>query len=455
MLKYTLEINRMSLKNRKNISGFTLVEALVGAAIFLILALSVYQAYQATMDVIRLSRIKITATALANEQFEIMRNLPYTDIGIVNGLPWGKIPAVQNLIRDGKEFTVKTTIRNVDDPFDGTIGGTPNDTSPADYKLAELEITCSTCLNFPAMNLATNISPKALESASTNGAIFIKVFDSSGSPIANADIHIENNQTIPSFIIDDTTNNEGLLQIVDAPPSNEAYEITVSKNGYTTDQTYTVGDPENPTPDKPHATVLLQQLTQISFIIDQISKINITSLTDTCETVPAINFSLRNSKLIGTSPDVYKYNEELITDDNGIITISDLDGGTYELNFSDATFDLIGIIPSTSFILSPAETEDVKLIVTPHASTSLLIIVNDATTDLPLSGASVQLIGTDYNTTIMTTDGSACAGAGQVFFTGLENGSYNINILKDGYESHNNDVNISEPWQQYKANLNL
>ena len=79
-----------NIKNKEG--GFTLVEAIIGAAIFMILAMSVYQAYTVTMDVVRLSRVKITATALANEQFEIMRNLPYADVGIVGSLPVGKIP---------------------------------------------------------------------------------------------------------------------------------------------------------------------------------------------------------------------------------------------------------------------------------------------------------------------------------------------------------------------------
>ena len=82
--------------------------------------------------------------------------------------------------------------------------------------------------------------------------------------------HIENNQQAPSIVIEDTTNNDGLLQIVDAPPGVEAYEVTVSKSGYSQDHTYTVGAPENPNPSKPHSTVAIQQLTELSFAIDRL-----------------------------------------------------------------------------------------------------------------------------------------------------------------------------------------
>lgn len=421
MLKNKFQTN-LTYTTKISVSGFTLVEALVSTAIFALLVVSVYQAYLVTMDVVRLSRIKVTATALANEQFEIIRNLPYADVGIVNSLPLGKIPAVQTLIRDNKEFTIKTTIRNLDDPFDGTIGGTPNDTSPADYKLVELEISCATCHNFTTLNLNTYVAPKNLESASTNGAIFVKVFDAAGQPIPGVNVHIENNQTIPHFTIDDTTNNDGLLQIVDAPPGAQAYEISVSKEGYTSDQTYAIGDPANPTPEKPHATVLVQQLTEISFIIDKISTLNITSVTDTCQAIPDIDFTLQGSKLIGTSPEILKYNETLSTDTAGEKIITDLDWDNYSLTFTDDNYNLAGAIPATTFNLDPGATQNLKLIVIPQASTSLLVTIKDTSTGLPLSQASVHLIGNNYDQTLITDRGFIrqtdwSGGAGQDNFT--------------------------------------
>jgi prepilin-type N-terminal cleavage/methylation domain-containing protein len=152
----------MLIKNKKNSTnkGFTLIETLVGTAIFLLLVISVYQAYLVTIQVIRTAQIKITATALANEQLEIMRNMPYTDIGIIDGLPSGKILADQKLIRNNQEFTVKTTINSIDDPFDGTMSGIPNDSSPADYKLVEVEIICASCKKPSTLTLATYIAPQ-------------------------------------------------------------------------------------------------------------------------------------------------------------------------------------------------------------------------------------------------------------------------------------------------------
>src|SRR3989338_4866475 len=200
--------------------GFTLIESLVGVAVFMIIAVSVYQAYAAVLNASRISRLKITATALANEQLEIVRNLPYADVGVVGSIPDGKIQRTQNLVRDNSEFVVETTIRNIDDPFDGTIGGSPNELSPADYKLVQLEISCPSCRNFTALNFATQVGPRNLETASTNGALFVQVFDASGQQLSGADVHIGNYQASPAIVLGDITNNSGLLQTVDAPPGD-------------------------------------------------------------------------------------------------------------------------------------------------------------------------------------------------------------------------------------------
>lgn len=442
MLKYEVEI--MFVKTRKQnrqLGGFTLVEALVGTAIFAILVLSVYQAYLASMNVVRLSRVKVTATALANEQLEIIRNLPYKDIGIVAGLPLGKIPHIQNLTRDGKDFIVKTTIRNIDDPFDGSIGEMPNDLSPADYKLAEVELTCTNCHNFPPMAITTYIGPKNLESASTNGAIFVKVFDANGLPIQGVDVHIENNQTIPTFSIDDTTNNDGLLQIIDAPPGNQAYEISVSKNGYSSDRTYTIGSPENPSPINNHATVLLQQLTQTSFMIDRTSTLEVSSVTDTCVSIPNIEFSLQGEKTIGldtNEQDIYKYNQSHATNDIGVKTITDLEWDSYTTTIASSTFDLAGVIPSSVFSLSPGTTQDLKFIVAPKRSKGLLMTILDGLTGLPLSDVSVRLAGNDFDTTLVT-------GRGYVKQTDWSKGTDTENFEDGKYFTSDNNVEIADP----------
>lgn len=412
----------VKLNFKQKQKGFTLIELTLGIAVFAIVAGSFYQAFSAALTAVRLSRVKVAAVALANEQFEIIRNFPYDDVGIVGGIPDGKIPRVQNFTRNGAQFTAEATIRNIDDPFDGTIGGEPNDLSPADYKMAEIEISCGNCDNFSPLVFNTYVGPRALESASTNGALFVQVFDAAGQPVVNADVHIVNNQISPAVLIDETTNNNGILQIIDAPPSEQSYEITVSKNGYSTDRTYLPGDPQNPSPIKPHATVAVQQLTQISFAIDSLSVLNVESLTDTCSPVSWIDFTISGAKLIGSEPDVLKYSASYYTDAGGVKILPGLEWDSYGTNLDDEDYDLAGAILPLPLAVNPNSSQNLKLIVVPKNPRSVLVNVKDGSSQLPLTGASARLVGTGYDATLTTGRGSVrqtdwSGGAGQEDFT--------------------------------------
>jgi type II secretory pathway pseudopilin PulG len=133
-LRYNISIMVLNgaLGSDKKIStkGFGLVETLVGVAVFVAVSVAAYGGFINTLEGVKVLRAKNTATNLANEQIEIIRNLPYDDVGIVDGIPVGKIPRDQIIERDNITFEVNTSVRNVDDPFDGQIGETPNDLSP-------------------------------------------------------------------------------------------------------------------------------------------------------------------------------------------------------------------------------------------------------------------------------------------------------------------------------------
>jgi prepilin-type N-terminal cleavage/methylation domain-containing protein len=385
--KTPMNVNKFKL----NSAGFTLIESLVGIAIFAIIAVGIYGAFSLASKLVEASRLLTTATALANEQFEIAHNMPYADVGLSSGLPRGKLSASQNIKRDNATFLVETTIRSVDDPFDGTLGGTPNDTSPADYKLMQVEISIPDNDTFTTKTFTEYIAPKNLENSTTNGALFIKVFDANGQAVAGANVHIQNDLLSPVISVDDTTNNQGILEIVDVPPSINSYAITVSKDGYSQDKTYPT-DINNPNPLKPHATVAVQQVTQTSFIIDQLSTLNVESVTETCTPVANISFSLKGSKLNGTMPDVLKYNNNFDTGAGGAKTINDLEWDTYNLTYTDISHDLAGSISPIPLSLAPGSIQDVKIIAVSKNPDSLLVSVKEGGTNLPLAGVTVDLV---------------------------------------------------------------
>lgn len=394
MLKITLKQNTKK--------GFSLVELLVGVAVFSVICVSVYTSYISIFEVVHTSRGKLQAVDLVNEQFEIIRNLPYSDVGIYGGIPNGILDNTQTLVRGQNTFDVLTTIRNVDDPFDGTLGGAPNDLSPADFKLVEIEINCSTCKNFTPIVFTSRVAPKNLETASTNGALFVRVFDANGDPVVGANVHVENSQTVPPIVIDDVTNTNGMLQIVDAPPGVNAYDITVTKSGYSTDRTIapTVG---NPNPSKPLATVVLQQVTQLSFTIDRVSNFNVSSVTQTCTPVPSIDFNLKGNKLVGSTPDVLKYDLDKTTNGGGTLTISDLEWDSYSFIGEDDIYDIIGWNPISPVNLIPNSSQSVQLVVAPKNPRTLVVTVLDGSTGLPLSDVNVELSKASFTTVTSAT----------------------------------------------------
>ncbi|MFA6486084.1 MAG: prepilin-type N-terminal cleavage/methylation domain-containing protein [Candidatus Magasanikbacteria bacterium] len=402
--------------------GFTLLEVLIAVAIFLLFALGVYGGLQLVYKIVYQSRTRILETTLLSEELEVVRNLPYESVGILNGVPAGLLSHTKTIQRNGESFDIVTTVRNIDDPFDGTAASTTRrDTSPADYKLVEMSAICSGCIQAEPVILSTIVSPKQLEGASTNGHLFIQVFDANGLPITGANVHVVNSEPNPDIIIDDVTGNDGWLRVVDTVTGTMAYHITVSKFGYSTDFTTTTSA-VNPNPLKLPSNVATQMVTEIYFSIDQLSDINLHTIGANCVAFGSRPLRVWGDKLIGTEPDVYKFNQAITTDGNGNYTFSDIEWDKYSVSSTGGVYDVAGSIPMLPIDLIPGSSQDVSVILTPHTANSLLVKVVDAGTGLPLSDAEVRLYKSGYDETIATgvgylrqTDWSG--GSGQAIYT--------------------------------------
>ena len=433
-------MNSLLQKNK----GYTLIEVIISIAIFVGVSMAVYAGYTNVLKVVSVTKEREVATALANERFEIIRNMPYSSIGTYGGIPSGPISSSESVIRDGLSFSVSTTIRNYDDPYDGTLGGSPNDLSPADAKIVEVEINCSSCKNFTPVVFSTRVSPKNLETSSTNGALVIKVFDSEGVALADANVSIVNDSVSPAVNINDVTGVDGTLTIVDAPPATETYEITVTKSGYSTDRTYPVGDVNNPNPSKPHATVLVQQITQVSFSIDETSSISVSTKSQTCASVGYIDFNLYGSKLIGTAPDVLKYDIDHTTDSSGSLLINNLEWDTYNMVLNDMSYDLIGTNPLLALGLVPGADQPMDVIVAPKDPNRLLVVVTDQATSLPLEGVDVQLTKSGFDETKTT-------GRGYINQTDWSGGGGQDDFsVEDEYFSSDGNIETNSPAGEIK-----
>lgn len=108
------------MENKNKRLGFTLLEIIISLGIMILIVAAISQLYSTYLRLISDEKLKITAASLANQKIEIIRNLPYQKIGTLGGIPAGSIPQLEIVNRNGYDFSVKTEILYVDDPFDGT-----------------------------------------------------------------------------------------------------------------------------------------------------------------------------------------------------------------------------------------------------------------------------------------------------------------------------------------------
>lgn len=397
--------------------GTTLIETLIAAAFFVVFSLAIYQLYAKVVELSSRIRIKTVATQIASEQIEFIRNLAYSDVGIVSGIPSGVVPAVKSVTRNGVSFSVNTIIRNLDLPADGTLGGTPNDMSPADNKLAVIEVVCTSCAVPLSVEYTTAVAPKSLETENGNGALVIKAIDGSGLPVAGATVLIQNDSVVPNINFSDVTDSSGVLTIVDAPPSTEEYHITVSKNGYSTEQTYVPGEVTNPNPVKPHITVADNTVSQATFSIDQNSSIDLRVQTAQCAPITGVSGSLVGTKLIGTSPDVIK-NIIPYTAISSSNILNSIEWDTYTVTLGGTTYEISGTNPIFPLSIAPNTNQQVTLTLKSASSGSRLTVAVTDIAGLPIADATVEVSGPSGTFTNQTSIGSVTqtdwsGGAGQ------------------------------------------
>lgn len=104
--------------------GFTVAELIVTIIIFAIISMSVAVTLFAYIGASSDSRLRTTALAVATEQMERLRSLPYDNLAIAGGSIAGSgvlLPATEEKARGGRIFTVQTDIRYIDDAFDGCL----------------------------------------------------------------------------------------------------------------------------------------------------------------------------------------------------------------------------------------------------------------------------------------------------------------------------------------------
>ena len=381
-----------SFRNKNN-AGFTLIEIVVAVFILAILAFSVSQLFLSMIKGITYFRERTTISSLADQYLEIARNIPYSQIGTMAGNPPGSLPDEANPLVvnfGGVDYKIYYVVRFIDDPADGTA---PNDT---DYKQVKLYV--QNAITGSTNSFLTNISPKGLEGLENGGALAIKVFDAVGQPIGHATVHITNSQVnLPNGLdLIDYTDDSGNVIEVGLPDSANSYHIVATKTcspvpcHYSLDQTYPITE-GNPNPTKPDATILNGQITSVSFAIDQLSNLTFNTLSQTCQPITSQGMDIKGSKLIGTPPDVYKFDNTYTSDSGGKISLPNVEWDGYLPTPTGSSYMIYGSSPSQQITVFPNTNQDFDLILGPKTSNSLLVLVKDGSTGNPVEGAQIDL----------------------------------------------------------------
>ncbi|MFA6042634.1 MAG: carboxypeptidase regulatory-like domain-containing protein [Patescibacteria group bacterium] len=400
-------------------SGVGLIEALVGTAILAMIFTFVIGVFVTSTDRLSRSKMRVLATALANEQLETIRNLSFNAVGTQSGVPSGNIPQTQTITRSNIAFTVTTRVDWVDDPFDGVI---PADTTPTDYKKAEVQITWPNAT--ASVKLTSSIAPQGVEAPANTGSLLVSVFDASGLPVADADVRLANSTLVPAIDLTRQTDGSGNYQFIGYPPDADDYVVTVSKAGYTTDATIAISG-ANPNPIKPNVSILANAISTSSFAIDQVASLAITTKDDLCQPLGNISFNLRGQKLIGNPPPtpILEFDQNFTTDGAGARNIANLEWDNYQLTLGGTSRNLIGLIPPASLNVLPGTNAALDLIMSStYNPQTLLANLKDANTGLAISGATIRVQGGVYDETKTTGQGAWAqttwiGGAGQADFT--------------------------------------
>jgi len=321
-------LNRQKFCTRKK-SGFTIIEIIIDIGIISMVATALLSLMLTNVRSASFAQMKMIASNLANQRIEEIRNLPYDQVATEHGtiLPQGSLLDSENLVLGGFRLRIQTTAIYVDDPFDGTI---PTDTAPYDYKKTTVSVFQDGRTN-PLATLTTNISAKAAETPSNTGILLLNVVDGQNNAVEEAEVTITNSVLNPAINITTYTGSFGLIMVPKLPPSN-AYVVTVSKTGYSSETTV---NPSQCTslPPAPEANsnpnIIAQQVTNLSVQIRCLVDLGIAVQGYDGSVQPGLWVRVKSSRRRCLNPLITKYDQWQQSDASGNISILQVENDQY------------------------------------------------------------------------------------------------------------------------------
>lgn len=245
--------------------GMSIVDVIVGIALILIVFLALLGLLRASLLISSSSKAKAGGTAVVTTQMEYVRSLSYDTVGTVGGIPAGPIEQYATTTMNGVPYGVRTLIQYVDDPKDGSGVGDSNGI-PTDYKRVRIAATYQFRGEEREIVVVSNVVPPSIETTAGGGTLRVNVVNAVGGAVAGASVRIQNPSVSPAIDLITFSDIAGSVSLPGAPTSTD-YRITVTKDGYSTSQTY-ARDATNQNPTPGYLTVSEGQTTTSTFAID-------------------------------------------------------------------------------------------------------------------------------------------------------------------------------------------
>lgn len=435
-------------------AGFTLVEVVFGVVIMAFMVAAIGSLYISNIQSVALGKSRALGLALANEKIEHLRDLPYDSLATQFGTiyPPGNILDDETVTRNNFKMRVHTEISYVDDPYDGYIScpcatgpaaGKPKDLYPYDYKKAQVSIFLVSNGKKIA-SITSDVAGKAAETSSNTGILSIKVLNASGQPIPNATVHIVNTNPTPDVDITTTTDNNGLVVVPKLPPdSANRYQVTASLAGYSTEQT--IPDPAGAqTAVKLNPNVLAQQITSVTFAIDQLSTMYLHVVDTTGAPLNNVAITTVSGKKIKTTPDVFKYSQASTTNATGDITLTGMEWGGYSFT-PQSGYYLVSASPYSPVTLDPNGSLTVNLVLSTSSSYPRISAAIPLTAQTGTSAVSLKVTGTNLSsgTSLKLVKSGQSDIAGTSCVSGGGNTTYTCNVNLTGAATGTWDITVT------------
>lgn len=210
-------------------AGFSLIEVVVAAVIFLIVATALTGVLTSAIASHTVSRERTKGVQLAQDQLERISNLAYADVGVSGGYPSGVIPAAGWSVPAG--YTVAISVVYVNDP------GPTSSRAVANYKRVTVVVS-RTNDGKVLTTQSTYVSPPSRpQYGGINTAnLTVTVSDyGTNAPLPGATVSLANGPAGNVSLVTDVSGQAPFLALPPTTtPPTDYYDVTATKTGYET-----------------------------------------------------------------------------------------------------------------------------------------------------------------------------------------------------------------------------